>query len=167
VSVKIAAENYIVSMLNEFHIDKNEASVTDSMIKLLIDEHRAHLRPSFVNRLKQFHWLQMETPALSRAAASINQGQTQNSNAAQSDLLISFDDLDHVPAEKPSTPGNTAEQSDLIPSDMTAFIGNYLAKQLPHHVSNAKMIQWLTAVMHVDSHVFELMLDCKHCNWCT
>lgn len=48
VSVKIAAENYIVSMLNEFHIDKNEASVTDSMIKLLIDEHRAHLRPSFV-----------------------------------------------------------------------------------------------------------------------
>lgn len=48
VSVKIAAENYIVSMLNEFHIDKTEASVTDSMIKLLIDEHRAQLRPSFV-----------------------------------------------------------------------------------------------------------------------
>lgn len=48
VSVKIAAENYIVSMLNEFHIDKSEASVTDAMIKLLIDEHRAHLRPSFV-----------------------------------------------------------------------------------------------------------------------
>ncbi len=62
VSVKIAAENYIVSMLNEFHIDKvrtrcatamtnqwqNDASVTDSMIKLLIDEYRAQLRPSFV-----------------------------------------------------------------------------------------------------------------------
>lgn len=110
------------------------------------------------NRLKQFHWLQMETPAQSGAVQPTNQ------NAPQSDLLISFEDLDHVPAETPATPVKvTAEQSELIPSDMTAFIGNYLATQLPHHVSNAKMIQWLTAVMHVDGHVFELMLNCKHC----
>lgn len=100
----------------------------------------------------------METPALSRAVETINQGRTP-----ATELLINFDELDHVPAETVPTDTKPAEQSELIPSDMNAFISNYLARQLPHHVSNAKMIQWLTAVMHVDSHVFELMLNCKHC----
>ncbi len=105
----------------------------------------------------------METPALSRTAEIINQGLAQTNTSATTELLINFDEFDHVPAEKAPTPVKLAEQSELIPTDMNAFIGNYLARQLPHHVSNAKMIQWLTAVMHVDSHVFEIMLNCKHC----
>lgn len=103
----------------------------------------------------------METPALSRSTEVINQGQAQTT--APTELLISFDEFDHVPAETAPTPAKTAEQLELIPSDMNAFISQYLARQVPHHVGNAKMIQWLTAVMHVDSHVFETMLHCKHC----
>ena len=97
----------------------------------------------------------METPALNRSSEAINQGR-----AAQCDLLINFDEFDSAPAQTSNKP---AEQSELIPSDMNAFINAYLNKQLSHHVSNAKMIQWLTAVMHVDSHVYDIMLNCKHC----